>query len=252
MTSSNDLSFLPDDYLKRKAQRRSNVVCASLFLVVMVAIGTAFHFTQASMAGLELQHSAVVKQYAEAAKRIEQVKLLQQRQRTMAEQAELSQSLLEKAPRSYLLAQITNSMPAGVSLLDLQMTSKRKAAPVAPQTQFQKHGKSLKDKDATPPPQPQTYDVHLELTGVAGTDVQVAQFMGKLLQCRLLQDVNLAYSQEFKQNNQMLRKFEIEMMLNPDAEATQDKSGEAAQGKVNEGVSSATPSSLRPSVAPSL
>jgi Tfp pilus assembly protein PilN len=231
MTSSNDLSFLPDDYLKRKAQRRSNIVCASLFLVVMGAIGTAFHFAQASMAGLERQHSAVVRQYAEAAKRIEQVKLLQERQRTMAQQAELSQSLLEKAPRSYLLAQITNAMPTGVSLLDLQMTSKRKTAPAAPQTRFQKHGKTLKNKDAPPPPQPQTYDVRLKLTGVAGTDVQVAQFMGKLLQCELLQDVNLAYSQEFKQDNQMLRKFEIEMMLNPDAEAANARKDEGGTMK---------------------
>jgi Tfp pilus assembly protein PilN len=216
MTSSNDLSFLPDDYLKRKAQRRSNVVCASLFVVVMAAIGTAFHFAEASMAGLEQQHSTVVRQYAEAAKRIEQVKLLQERQRTMAAQADLSQSLLEKAPRSYLLAEITNAMPAGVSLLDLQLESKKLAAHPAPQTQFQKHNKSLDAKASPPPPQPQAYEVHLKLVGVAGTDVQVAQFMGQLQQCRLLQDVNLAYSQEFKQDNEMLRRFQIEMTLNPD------------------------------------
>jgi Tfp pilus assembly protein PilN len=181
----------------------------------MAAIGTAFHFAEASMADLERQHAAVARHYAEAARRIEQVKLLQDQQRTMAAQAELSQSLLEKIPRSYLLAQITNALPAGVSLLDLQMESKRRSAPAAPQTQFQKHGSRLKEKDAPPAPQPQVFDVHLKLVGVAATDVQVAQFMGQLLRSKLLEEVNLTYSQEFKQEDEMLRKFEIEMRLNP-------------------------------------
>lgn len=219
MTASNDLNFLPDDYLKRKAQRRSNVVCATLFLVVMSAIGAAFHFAQASMAGLEKQHAAVEKRYTEAARRIEQVKLLQDKQRTMARQAELSQSLLEKAPRSYILAQITNSLPPSVSLLDFELQSKKKAVTPPAQTKFEKHRDKLKDQNTPPQPQPQQYDVLLKITGVAGTDVQVAQFMGKLLQCPLFQDVNLAYSQEYKSDRELLRKFEIDMMLNPDAEA---------------------------------
>ena len=42
MKAPNDLSFLPDDYLENKAQRRANVICAILFLVTMVTIGMAF------------------------------------------------------------------------------------------------------------------------------------------------------------------------------------------------------------------
>ena len=37
MSAPNQLSFLPDDYLARKAQRRANLICATLFIVAAVA-----------------------------------------------------------------------------------------------------------------------------------------------------------------------------------------------------------------------
>src|SRR4051812_47461837 len=123
-SSPNELSFLPDDYLERKAQRRTNAICAVLFLVVMCAIGTAFTYTERSVGDVEREHDVVEKQYTHAAKRIQLVQELQDKQRRMAQQWELPAALLEKVPRSNLLADVTNDLPAGVSLLDLPMESK--------------------------------------------------------------------------------------------------------------------------------
>src|SRR5438552_17255912 len=132
MSSPNQLSFLPDDYLERKTQRRTNVICAVLFVIVLVMIALAFTITERSIRTVEKQHAEVEKQYAEAARRLEQVKQMQEKQRTMAHQAELTASLLEKVPRSFLLAELTNSLPAGVSLLDMQMESRKRTAPPPP------------------------------------------------------------------------------------------------------------------------
>jgi alkylation response protein AidB-like acyl-CoA dehydrogenase len=134
MKSPNELSFLPDDYLERKAQRRTNAICATLFLIVMTAIGSAFTYTEKAMRLAEQQHDAIEKNYTNAAKRIEQFQQLQEKQRTMAMQAELTSSLLEKVPRSFLLAEITNAMPRGVSLLDLNLESKKRSAPAPAQS----------------------------------------------------------------------------------------------------------------------
>ena len=62
------------------------------------------------------------------------------------------------------------------------------------------------------------YDVYLKLTGVADTDVQVAEFMAKLNGATLVKDVNLVVSDVFKQGDREMRRFQIEMMLNPNAE----------------------------------
>src|SRR5439155_22513257 len=135
MNAPNELSFLPDDYLERKRQRRTNVICAVLFGVVMLTIGGTFSFSERSLRSIEKEHAAIETEYADAARRIEQVQQLLSKQRTMARQAEITASLLEKVPRSNVLAEVTNALPSGVSLTDFILESKKHqaAVPVVPQ-----------------------------------------------------------------------------------------------------------------------
>jgi Tfp pilus assembly protein PilN len=219
MSSPNQLSFLPDDYLERKTQRRTNVICAGLFVVVMIAIGTAFSITERSMRQIESEHGTIEQEYTEAAKRIEQVQKMQDKQRTMAHQAELTASLLEKVPRSFLLADITNSMPAGVSLIDFTMDTRVDMVPgKAPE---KRNTITAPLPDGSPPPPPpmvRVTSVNMKMTGIAGTDVQVAQFITRLNQSRLLKDVNLVISDEHQQDGEKMRRFQIEATLDPKAE----------------------------------
>src|SRR5688500_10722871 len=178
MKSPNELSFLPDDYLERKAQRRTNAICATLFLIVMTAIGSAFTYTEKAMRQAEQQHDAIEKHYTDAAKKIEQFQQLQEKQRTMAHQAELTSSLLEKVPRSFVLAEITNGMPDGVSLLDLMMESRVIAnVAAAPKTAFEMRKAEITGGTAAPAAQARTYEVTMRTTGIAENDVQVSQFI---------------------------------------------------------------------------
>lgn len=228
MGAPNELSFLPDDYLERKARRRTNAICAVLFFVVISAIGGAFTVTERSMREIDQQHADVTQQYTEAAKRIVQVQQMQEKQRTMAHQAELTASLLEKMPRSFILAEITNDIPTGVSLLDFTLSStvlNRQAAP-PPQTAFERRqaqvgGGTVNQIAGIAVAQPRMYDVLMKLSGVAGNDVQVAAFIAKLNSSAKFQDVNLIFTDEYKANEESaerkMRKFEIEMKLNPSA-----------------------------------
>lgn len=219
MSSPNQLSFLPDDYLERKARRRTNVICAGLFLICAGAIVTAIIFTERKLSEARLRNAEVSTQYGDAARPIRQFQQLQEKQRTMAHQAELTASLLERVPRSYLLAELTNAMPAGVSLLDIDLDSRIRVtpAPVA-QTAFDKKRAELNKAQTAPVAQPRVYDVSLKVVGIATTDVQVSQFITRLNQSKLLRDVNLVVSDEYLFNKDKLRKFEIDMVLNPNAE----------------------------------
>lgn len=225
MSSPNQLSFLPDDYLERRARRRTNVICSFLFVCGVAGIGSAFTLSERADARAQDKHAAVSGDYVEEAKRIERARQIQDKQRQIAHQAELTASLLEKVPRSYLLAEITNSMPSGVSLLDLNLESKVKTAPVAERAKTAMEKKKEKkqseeQKNAPPPPpKPKVYEVALRLTGIAATDVQVAQFISKLNQCKFLKDVNLVISDEFALEDETLRKFQIDMLLDGAAEA---------------------------------
>jgi Tfp pilus assembly protein PilN len=239
MGAPNELSFLPDDYLERKARRRTNAICAVLFFVVISAIGGAFTVTEKSMREIDQQHADVTQQYTEAAKRIVQVQQMQEKQRTMAHQAELTASLLEKMPRSFILAEITNDIPTGVSLLDFNLSSTVMTRPLPPKSAFE-----LRQGQVSGAPQvagitaaqPRIYDVLMKITGVASTDVQVAAFIAKLNSSPKFQDVNLIFTDEFRgteSSDRKLRKFEIEMKLNPHAvvDANEIANAERANNK---------------------
>lgn len=234
MNSPNELSFLPDDYLENKAQRRANVICAILFLVTMVSIGFAFTTSERSLRAVEQDHAKIEKDFTEAARRIEQVQEMQEKQRTMAHQAELTASLLEKVPRSLILAKITNALPTGVSLTDFVLTSNKRASAAAagPKTAFET--KSQQGSLVNHVAQAKTYDVALKITGLAPTDVQVGELLRKLKAVPLFKDVNLIIS-DWEQANAkktstdtQYRKFQIEMMLDPSADAQSEAAAATA------------------------
>jgi hypothetical protein len=154
----------------------------------------------------------------------------------MNAQAELTASLLERVPRSVLLAELTKARPAGVSFIDLNLDSKvrsassssaaaggggktqfelKRAAAAAAEGNAQQGGAAVVARG-------KAYDVSIRLTGMADTDVQVAQFLAKLNQSKLLRDVNLIISDEFSVNDVKMRKFQIDMQVDPAAEVDPD------------------------------
>jgi Tfp pilus assembly protein PilN len=222
MGAPNELSFLPDDYLERKARRRTNTICAILFCVVLGSIGSAFWVTEKSMREIEAQAALVNGQYTEAAKKIEQFQRLQEKQQMMARQAELTSSLLEKVPRSFVLAELTNGMPDGVSLLDMKLESRVIASTGsgAPKTAFELRKAEIEGVKSAPAAAARVYDVSIRATGIAENDVQVSNFIRKLNKSTLLKDVNLLFTDEFapgQKEGPRLRKFQIELKVNPDA-----------------------------------
>ena len=230
MAAPNELSFLPDDYLDRKARRRANALCAGLSVIVIGAIAAAFWLTERSMKEIESRAAAVDRTFTDAARSIEQVNKMKAQQRKIVQQAELAAALVEKVPRSNILAEFTNALPPGMSLLDLSLESRAKVAaqPAQSDRAKRKAAAAAQQKEAAAPQQakPVEYDVYLKLTGVADTDVQVAQFMSKLNACSLVKDVNLLISEEFTKDDREMRKFQIVMMQNPTAEVKDDKKPE--------------------------
>jgi hypothetical protein len=237
MSSPNQLSFLPDDYLETKRQRRTNVICAGLFLAIMSGIGVGFTSVEKSLRAAEREHDEVVKEYADAATKISQQKQMQEKHQRLNAQAELTASLVEKVPRSRLLAELTNAKPAGVSFKDVSLDSKLRSGGGgggAPKNQFEAKRAAMEAatggggaKPAAPVPQAKNYDVTVKVTGRADNDVQVAQFMAKLNQSELVQDVNLVVSDEEVVNEIRMRQFQIEMQINPNAEVLVGPGGPA-------------------------
>jgi len=236
MSAPNQLSFLPDDYLARKARRRALVIFGALFAICCGGVVTAIVMADKGTKQLADENASIGQRYDDAAKRIKQVQDMQDKQRKMAWQAELTASLLEKVPRTYLLADLTNALPAGVGLFDFTLESRiTNAAPTAAAagTMYEQKKAEMdarKVAEATAAAgglTPRRYDVFLKLTGIAYTDVQVAQYLTRLSRSKLLRDVNLVVSEEFTHGTSKVRKFQIEAMLNNDADVRAALPGDA-------------------------
>jgi Tfp pilus assembly protein PilN len=227
MSSPNQLSFLPEDYLETKRQQRTNFICAGLFVLIMTGVGVAFTITEKQTRAVEREHTETGKRHAEAASLIEQGRQLKEKQFKMNAQANLTASLLERVPRSVLLAELTNAKPGGVSFLDLMLDSKVHSGATAgsgAKSQFEIKRAAMDaangsgPKSSNEPALAKVYDVTVKVTGVADNDSQVAQFMAALNKSKLVRDVNLLISDEFIVADVKMRKFQVDMSVDPNAE----------------------------------
>jgi len=221
-------SFLPEDYLALKAERRTNLISLTLFGVVMTAVVGAFFVTNKQARALKQLQENVNAQCLDAGTQIEELKQLQEQEKEMIDRAELASALVERVPRSILLAELINRMPERLSLLEFDMKSE-KVKPPAPAPEKDAKGRMVtqadkgkgKDKDSEKKPdkiEPPRYKVNIAMTGVAPTDLEVSKYMSELNAYSLLRDVTLVYSEQKELDGRTMRQFKINLSLDTSAD----------------------------------
>ncbi len=257
---SNPGSFLPQDYVTRKTEQRTGFLSLVLFSVVMFCVCSAFLMTNRRWKDIRTQQAVIDTQYASEAKKIDQLKTLEEQRKSMMEKAEVVAALLEKVPRSVLLAELVQNLPKGVSLTDVNLKSKRieeKQAPIAQGTgQIQKVGTisgngktgtapaAMKSKDPKAAPEkPKVtapkFEFTLSVEGVATANNEIADYISALKQSELLESLDLQFIDESMVDEVSLRKFKLEAKLRQDVDvrhiqallARQDKAEQKEQKK---------------------
>jgi len=213
-------SFLPEDYLQKKIATRTNAICITLFGLVMAGVVAAFLVTDRQRGEVRALQAQVSEQFQEAARRIEQLEELQADKKMIMQRKKVAEILIERLPRSVILAELTNRMPATLSLLEFDMESKVLRGAPRPKTAIQraaqKNQKNRK-KLTSDPFEVKPTELRLSLVGVAPTDLEVSQFMAMLNQHELFENIHLVFSEGTEVQDQAMRKFELEMVLNQNA-----------------------------------
>jgi Tfp pilus assembly protein PilN len=231
-------SFLPQDYIQRKAELRANIICLSLFGVVMFGIVGAFFVTNRQWLQVRRERQAITVQYTQQAARIEQLKNLESQKAEMMAKAEVTTALIEKVPRSILMAEIVTRMPEDLALLELHLASKRVREGPAPRQAQQATARAANDRNAqirtlggragaqrpgaaAAAPEriaPPRFEYTLKIIGVARANNNIADFLAALKACSLLDDVELKYIKTSTIDRVEFRHFEIEATLRRDAD----------------------------------
>ena len=168
---------------------------------------------------------------------IKQFEGLQTKHKVMTRGVLTATELLEPVPRSVLLALLTNNLPAGVSLLRLNLVQKEpKNTPIRRQVAATSKYKVVQDEKAAAA-QPQVskeklLETHIDIEGIAPSDLQVAAYIERLSASSLLGNVALVESKEHKAasrgddsrplQKQAFRHFKLTAVLGKEVHLTDD------------------------------
>ena len=222
-------SFLPEDYLDQKAERRTNIISLTLFAIVMVAVFSAFLVTNRQWTQIKTDQEEINAQYREAAEQIERLSELEEQKDQVLGKAELAAALIERVPRSILLAELVNRMPAGLGLLAFELRSeqitarKAKARPSKSVGRLRGPSRARTRQEAAEKPptkriEAPRFRIDITMVGVAPTDLEVSQYMAQLSAHPLFDNVRLEYSEEREFEGRRMRKFEVKMVIAPGAD----------------------------------
>lgn len=221
------INLLPDDYVERRSRNRVASICAVLFFVEMAAVLGAWIITERN-----IRHTMTVKDnvndsYENAARMIARMQELEAQKKVMLRKANLTSALVERVPRSTLLAILTNALPKGTSLMQVDLETRRR---LEPDSSRSKAGPASGKRSTTLTSEPKPASVKrpttvvMEVTGLAGTDMEVAKFIANLARCTLVEVVDLVYSERREVNSHVMREFQVKLQLRSDADAIELKS----------------------------
>ena len=231
-----NINFVPDDYTQNNESRRTNLIYLVLFAVVMTALGGSFVSIKMRQRACRISEELVNAKMTEIQEAIKQFEELQTKKREMMKTALTTAELLEPVPRSILLASLTNNLPPGVSLSEVNMiqkqskqstaaakTSKYHAAQ-AQKTASQSNGSQQAAQSQTDEPEnpEKLLETHINIGGIAPSDLQVASYIEQLSNSSLLDNVALIESKEYKFQDSMLRQFKLSAMLRKNVHLTKE------------------------------
>jgi Tfp pilus assembly protein PilN len=222
-----ELSFLPEDFLERKLHRRTAWAGAALIAGATVTMGFLTLRANAAVRVAERSHAQIQRAYDDAAVRFAKLRDEQDGHRKVIHQATLAATLIERIPPSIILAELTNRLPDGASLMDVTLESRpRPEAPAASATIYDAKKAALEARrkaDAVALPENSSLETAVRISGLADTDVEVAHYLSELSRAPLFQDVSLLISEAHTvpgKSGKTLRRFQIQMTVNPDVRLT--------------------------------
>ena len=231
-----NINFVPDDYAQSTESRRTNLIYLVLFAVVMTALGGSFTAIKIRQRGYSASEKLVNARMTEMQEAIKQFEELQAKRGEMMKTALTTAELLEPVPRSILLASLTNNLPPGASLLELNLvqkqpkqntnvatTSKYQAAQAqkkTPQSQASQQDAQTQFSMLENPEK--TLETHISIGGMAPSDLQVAAYIKRLSNSSLLDNVALVESKECKIEENTFRQFKLTAMLRKNVHLTKE------------------------------
>ena len=205
-----NINFMPEDYVEKCNSSKTNLVYLVLLLIVMVLIGATFTTIKVRQRSLDKQQELVNVKISEAQQSIKQFEAMRSRKLQMEKTVLMTTKLLEPVPRSVILASLTNNLPGGVSLLELDLKEEKETITIAAPVTSNYDAQS---GSVAAPVKKEIVKTDIEIRGVATSDIGVAGYIANLSTSILFDDVDLVESKEYEIEEVKFREFKLTARL---------------------------------------
>ncbi len=213
------INLLPDDYAKKQAQFRASVLCVVLFGIIMAGVWWASRVSDEKHQSLREDQLAVNEQYRRTEQVISTMHDLEQRKSLMEKRAKDTSDLMEKLPRSFLMAKASLCCPETIRLRKMEIYLNEK-------TKKNRAGRIIRSKgDAQ-------YYTEMVLTGFVkgGTDRDLARYLEALESMEFVDRADLISSDVILRDQMVVREFEVKLFVKMGIDAIEHlESSEVAQ-----------------------
>ena len=218
-----NINFVPDDYIENRQSRRTNTLYTILFFIIMSALVGTFGVIKLRQHTIDAKSKIVNEKLSKAKEAIKQLEQLRGKRELMMKGALAAMQLIEPVPRSVLLASLTNNLPVGVSLLRVKLVQSK--APKTAGTVHSSKYQAAKSKDNDIVEQvsnEKLRQTHIEIKGLAPSNIHLASYIEALNRSVLLDDVKLVLSKETEVDAETLREFELTAKLKQDIHLSEE------------------------------
>lgn len=199
------VDFVPEEYIQQRESGKANFMYLLLFGAMMCGIGVTFSIIKVRQKAVAAELATVNAKMAQAGQQIAQLEQLKTKGKNVMKTMVMTSGLIEKVPRSIILACLTNNMPTGVSLLELKIEEKVITLKT-PKPATKTAGAAA--AAAAAPPQ-KIVETVVNISGIAPSDIGVANYIARLSESILLDRVSLVESRERNIDDMKFRQFKL-------------------------------------------
>ncbi|MEE9212495.1 MAG: PilN domain-containing protein [Phycisphaeraceae bacterium] len=207
----NQVNFLPETFVTDQA--RMSRIYRQIALIIGVAVCMVGYMTtsRSHLASVETYADNLETEVAAAKQQMNELTKLQQRYQGLTHQLRIQRELALPLRHSQIVATLGQQMPESIALTDLRIDSH------LPATRG-KYARALAASPNSVVPAEYKPVLELEMTGLAASDLDIANFVGALSDHPLFSDVKMHFSRTIRAGDLIGRQFRLSMQVRLDCD----------------------------------
>lgn len=197
------VEFLPERIREQRQRRRRLIRQGYLLAVCLLALVALTYIRQARLTYARAEMGGLEERARNLQRQVEMIAPLEQQMADLLIKKRIEDELGSRIDCSVLLAELCRITPPNMSLVSLELK----------QVDVPDGAEPTAGGRAAAPGRNTVRRVHLVLTGLAPTDVDLANFIGQLSASCLLEDVNMGYARTATFRERTAREFQASCYL---------------------------------------